>query len=67
MNGAHLAVVNFVCHGGAACADHSAIEITVVHAQHHATYILIVLLALPLAGIGALVNKGLQDISPPPP
>ena len=32
MDGTHLAVVNFVCHGGAACAEHAAIEITVVHA-----------------------------------
>ena len=67
MDDAHFAVVYLVCHGGAAGTEHTAVEIAVVHAQHHATHILIVMLALPLAGISALLDERLQDVSPPPP
>ena len=67
MNDAHLAVINFIGHRGAAGAEHAAVEIAVVHAKHHTTDILIIMLAFPLAGIGALLDEGLQDVSPPPP
>ena len=67
MDDAHLAVIHLVCHGGTAGAEHTAVEITVIHAQHHATHILVVMLAFPYAGISALLDEGLQDVSPPTP
>ena len=67
MDNAHLAVVHFVGYWGAAGAEHPAVEIAVVHTKHHATHILVVMVALPHAGISALLNEGLEDISPPPP
>ena len=65
MNDAHLAVIDLVCHRGAAGSEHPAVEIAIIHAEHHATHILVIMLALPLAGISALLDEGLQDISPP--
>ena len=62
MDNAHLAVIHFVGHGGTAGAEHAAVEIAVVHTQHHATHILVVMLALPHAGIGALLDEGLEDV-----
>lgn len=62
MDNAHLAVVHFVGYWGTTGTKHTAVEIEVVHTKHHATHILVVMLALPLAGIGALLNEGLQDV-----
>ena len=62
MDDAHLAVVHLIGHRGTAGAEHATVEIAVVHAHHHATNILIVMLALPYAGIGALLDEGLQDV-----
>ena len=62
MDDAHLAVVHLIGHGGAAGAEHTTVEIEVIHTEHHATHILVVMLALPHAGIGALVDEGLEDV-----
>ena len=59
----HLAVIYFVCYGGAASAEHAAVKIAVVHAQHHTTHILVVVLAFPLAGISSLLDEWLQNES----
>ena len=67
MDNAHLAVVHFVGYWGTAGAKYTAVEIALVHTKHHATHILVVMLALPHAGIGALLDEGLEDISPPAP
>lgn len=62
MDDAHLAVIHFVGHGSTAGAKHAAVEIAVVHAQHHAAHILIVVFALPNAGIGTLLNERLENV-----
>ena len=62
MDNAHFAVVHFVGYWGTAGAEHTAVEIAVVHAQHHATDILIIMFTLPYAGIGPLLHKWLQNI-----
>jgi hypothetical protein len=67
MDDTHLAVVHLVRDRSTAGAKHAAVEIAVVHAQHHATYILVVMPALPNAGIGTLVDEGLQNSLTPIP
>ena len=62
MDDAHLAVIHFVGHGSTAGTEHAAVEIAVVHTQHHAAHILVVVFAPPFAGIGALVDEGLEDV-----
>ena len=62
MDDTHLAVVHLVRDRSTAGAKHAAVEIAVVHAQHHAAHILVVMLTLPFAGIGTLVDEGLEDV-----
>ena len=62
MDDIHFTVIDLVGHWGTAGAEHTTVEIAVVHAQHHATDILIILLTLPSAGIGPLLHKRLQNI-----
>ena len=62
MDDTHLAVVHLVRDRSTAGAKHAAVEIAVVHAQHHAAYILVVMPTFPHAGIGVLVNEGLKNV-----
>ena len=62
MDDAHLAVVHLIGHGGAAGAEHTTVEIAVIHTQHQAAHIIVIMLALPYAGVGALLNEGLEDV-----
>ena len=62
MDDAHLAVIHLVGHRSTAGAEHATVEIPVIHAQHHAAYIFIVVLAFPYAGIGALLDEWLENI-----
>ena len=60
MDDAHLAVINFVGHWGTAGAKHATVEIAVVHAEHHARDVFVVMLALPYAGMSSLLDEWLQ-------
>ena len=62
MDDAHLTVIDLVGHRSTTGAEHTTVEITVVHAEHHATHILVVVFALPFAGIGTLVDKRLKNV-----
>lgn len=62
MDDAHLTVVHHVRNRSTAGTKHTAVEIAVVHAKHHAAHILVVMPALPYAGIGVLVNEGLKNV-----
>jgi hypothetical protein len=61
MDDTHLAVVHLVRDRSTAGAKHAAVEITVVHAQHHAAHILVVMLTFKFAGVCALPDEGLQN------
>ena len=62
MDDTHLAVVHLIGHRGAAGAEHAAVEIAVIHTEHHAADVLVVVLARPHTGISALLHKWLQYI-----
>ena len=62
MDDAHLAVIHLVCHRGTTGAEHTAAEIAVVHTQHHAAHIFVIMLTLPLAGVGTLLDKWLENV-----